>query len=210
MIRNIIWDFDGTLFDTYPAIIHGWMNALEEQRIIVSEDRISDLIRISFKHCTETLEREEGVNIEELESSFPKYYRVFPPEDQPPFEGVREVCRYLLSIGGANIIITHRPIDSAKSILMAHSMADYFRDLYSPHEGYPQKPDPEMFQIALQQHRLKPEETLAVGDREIDILAGHAAGLRTCCYDIYNLELNADMIVNNYSQLMKILILENG
>ncbi|MFC2026037.1 HAD family hydrolase [Chloroflexota bacterium] len=205
MIRNIIWDFDGTLFDTYPAIIHGWMYALEQQGIAVSEERISDLIRVSFTHCAETLEREAGVNIEELESSFPKYYRGFPAEDQPPFEGVREVCRYILSIRGANIIVTHRPIDTAKPILKARGMVDYFRDIYSLHDGYPGKPDPAMFRLALEQHHLNPEETLAVGDRDIDLRAGESAGLRTCYYDVFNQKMNADITIQDYFQLMEIL-----
>ena len=30
MIENYIWDFDGTLFDTYPAMVEGVFQALHD------------------------------------------------------------------------------------------------------------------------------------------------------------------------------------
>ena len=39
------------------------------------------------------------------------------------------------------------------------------------------KPDPRIFDSALEQTRMKPEEVIYVGDTEDDIIAAHAAGL---------------------------------
>jgi phosphoglycolate phosphatase-like HAD superfamily hydrolase len=57
-------------------------------------------------------------------------------------------------------------------------MAHLFTDIISHDDGYPHKPDPSAFLTLIERHQLPREETLAVGDREIDVLAAHAAGLK--------------------------------
>jgi len=40
MIRNILWDFDGTLFDTYPTIAGAYAAALAEWKVSSPGDDI--------------------------------------------------------------------------------------------------------------------------------------------------------------------------
>ena len=42
------------------------------------------------------------------------------------------------------------------------------------------KPDPTMIRLALEQTGCLPEETLMVGDSDVDIRTGHNAGLKAC------------------------------
>jgi phosphoglycolate phosphatase-like HAD superfamily hydrolase len=55
MIRNIIWDVDGTLFDTYPAIAQAFKAALNDLGADASLDWIEGLARKSLGRCASTL-----------------------------------------------------------------------------------------------------------------------------------------------------------
>ena len=45
---NILWDFDGTLFNTYPAYVTVFKKVLKEE---VSEEQILAKLKISFTHA---------------------------------------------------------------------------------------------------------------------------------------------------------------
>ena len=51
MIKDVIWDFDGTLFDTYPAIAGVFLESLESFGI--SEDR-RDVLKLLHQSLSDT------------------------------------------------------------------------------------------------------------------------------------------------------------
>ena len=59
-------------------------------------------------------------------------------------------------------------------------------------------------------HNLKREETIAVGDRDIDILASQAAGVSTCLFCLESGAVEADLIISNFRDLYQFLVSENG
>ena len=50
-------------------------------------------------------------------------------------------------------------------------------------------------------HALKREETIAVGDRDIDILAGQAAGLFTCLFGAGTGETVPELTIHTFDEL---------
>ena len=98
MNRNIIWDIDGTLFDTYPPIARAFKNAIEYLGKDVSLERIEALSKISLNHCVSTLSSECGLEEEDIEREFKRYYEKISTEESPPFSGVIEICDYICSI----------------------------------------------------------------------------------------------------------------
>jgi phosphoglycolate phosphatase-like HAD superfamily hydrolase len=57
----------------------------------------------------------------------------------------------------------------------------------------------------LQHQRLDPAETLAIGDRELDMRAGRAAGLTTCLYRGAPFSVEADLTISDYFELLDLL-----
>ncbi len=55
MIRNIIWDADGTLFDTYPAIASAFQAAMADLGVNAPLDWIQSLAKKSVGMCETTL-----------------------------------------------------------------------------------------------------------------------------------------------------------
>jgi len=89
-------------------------------------------------------------------------------------------------------------------------MTDHFADRLTSDDGYPRKPDPASFEEMIHRHSLEREAVLAVGDRDIDVLAGRAAGVRTCLFGAVLSEVEADYSIADYAELYRLLVAENG
>ena len=209
MFRHIIWDVDGTLFDTYPAMAQAFKAALNDLGQDAPIDWIEGLVKQSMGHCLSSLATAYQLPEEAIEQGFDKHYYVIKPEEQPPFPGVIAVCRYICSGGGKNVIVTHRGQKGTLELLAAHRMTEYFAGWLTHHDGYPRKPDPAAFEAALQRYDLKREETMTVGDRAIDILAGQAAGLFSCLFGSGADGAAADLTVGSFDELYRYLVSES-
>lgn len=205
MIRNILWDVDGTLFDTYPAITYAISRSLNEMGLSVALNVIDGLARQSLDHCLGTLSQRFKLDLDLLRLRFAESYRTVPPANQPPFPGVREVCELIHTSGGLNIIVTHRVVSSTQSLLDAHDMSSLFDSIFSVEQGYPRKPDPALLETAIQEFGLMRAETLVIGDRDLDIQAGRASGVRTCLFGRAELSQPADFQIDRYDQLLDLL-----
>jgi HAD superfamily hydrolase (TIGR01509 family) len=209
MINNILWDLDGTLFDTYPAITYAISKSLSEMGLSIALNMIDGLARQSIDQCMQTLAHRFKLDPDLLRSRFAESYRTVDPANQLPFPGVREVCEMIHAHGGLNVIITHRSVRSTQRLLDTHGMASYFDDIFSVEQGYSRKPDPAMALAALKKHNLNSAKSLFVGDREIDVQSGRAAGVRTCLFGGVALTTPADFQIEHYGQLLKMLKHEN-
>jgi phosphoglycolate phosphatase-like HAD superfamily hydrolase len=95
LIRNIIWDLDGTLFDTYPAIAKAFKAALNDLGHDAPLDWIESLAKISLGYCASTLVEKYQLTEEALEQAFDNHYSCTKPAEQPLFPGVRAVCQLI-------------------------------------------------------------------------------------------------------------------
>jgi phosphoglycolate phosphatase-like HAD superfamily hydrolase len=206
MFRNIIWDVDGTLFDTYPAIAKAFQVALNDLGKDASLEWIESLAKISLGHCVTALANQCQLNKEAIGQAFGEHYEHTPPEEQPPFPGVITVCEYICSLGGMNVIVTHRGHKGTNELLAAHKMAHYFTDCLARDDGYPKKPHPAAFEAVLKRHNLRREETMAVGDRDIDVLAGRATGIFTCLFGLNDDRVVADLTISRFDELYRYLM----
>jgi HAD superfamily hydrolase (TIGR01509 family) len=201
MIRNIIWDVDGTLFDTYPAISKAFQCAVRDLGGDAPLDWIMETARISLGRCVEGLAIRCHVPEEAVGRKFDEYYEQIQPAAQPPFPGVIQICQSIRARGGKNVIVSHRERKGVGELLEAHHMGAYFSGWITRDDGYPKKPDPAAFEVVLQRYQLIKEETLAVGDRDIDILAGQAAGVLSCLFDPASGPSTGDLTIRSYEDL---------
>jgi HAD superfamily hydrolase (TIGR01509 family) len=204
-IRNILWDVDGTLFDTYPAITYALSQSFIQAGAAVPLNLIDELARRSIEGCIRVLSARYHLDPEAIETRFADTYRTVDPAMQRPYPGVREVCALIHARGGLNLIVTHRGVASTQRMLDVHGMRVDFDDVFSVEQGYARKPDPAMALAALQKYSLDPGECLFVGDRELDIQAGRAAGVRTCLFGETELAEPADLHIEQYAQLLNII-----
>ena len=202
MIRNVIWDVDGTLFDTYPSIVRAFVVAAEALGRTADSTEVERLGKVGLTHCTKELALRLDLDGNELGTRFAAAYRAIPASVQPPFEGVRHICEEIIARGGTNAILTHRGRLSTLELLSTHCMTQLFTEIIADDDGLPKKPDPAGFLRLLEQLGLDPAQTAAIGDRDLDILAGKAAGLRTCLFRGEPSHSRPDFAFSNYADLV--------
>jgi len=181
--RNLIWDFDGTLFDTYPEIAQAFIDVLKKDYGVEYDyTEAFSLAKTSITFCIESLADEFNINREEFYENFKKRYFGELTFEDKPFENVEEVLKYTSKRGG-NFLITHRSFESLNEFLIRNDFKKYFIEIISSDANFPLKPDPTSFNYIIDKYKLKKEETLGVGDRLLDVEASRLSGIKSCFFD---------------------------
>lgn len=204
-IRAIIWDFDGTLVDTYPEIARIVNATLATFGKSASLERIIELSSVSLDFCITELSKELAIPYEDLNEQFVICYKTVNPEEQRPFPYAIEVCKKVQELGGQNFIVTHRRRKSLHELLTLHNLHSYFTDSVAGDDGFPRKPDPSAMRYLLEKYQLPLDKSLVIGDRPLDILAGQSAGLKTCLFQGSFPEIRPDLSISSFEQVLKYL-----
>lgn len=94
------------------------------------------------------------------------------------YEGIDEVLDYLTGQGICKAVLTNKPHAIACRIMEGLFGAWNFDSVQGGQEGLPLKPDPEGVHRFCRQVNVKPEETLFVGDSDVDVMTALHAGMR--------------------------------
>jgi phosphoglycolate phosphatase-like HAD superfamily hydrolase len=202
VIRHLIWETDGVLFDTRPAITYAISQSLNEMGYVIPLNLVDDLARQSLDDCVDTLAIRFKLDPAILRQRSAERYRQIPPQRQPPFPGASEVCAWIAAQGGLNLMGTARKVDSTRALLAAHGLDSLFADIYSAEQGYPCKPDPAILLAALRKHALSSAETMMICRDESDIQAGQAAGMATCLFGAARAASQPVLRVKDYRELL--------
>ena len=181
-----IWDFDGTLFNTYPQITEGYMRVIREYGFDESAAEVERLARISFGTLDAHLRDKFGAGeaffrkAGELRRDLAiKYSEPFPEAKRFVFDSLAE--------GGRHMIFTHRD-ERVLEMLDRGFGAGVFSDvIYAGSEGFAWKPSPDALNALIERNSLDKRRAIMIGDREIDVVSGKNAGIDSCLimpYDI--------------------------
>ncbi|URZ07754.1 HAD-IA family hydrolase [Clostridium felsineum] len=204
MIKDIIWDFDGTLFDTYPETVKAFKKSLSDNGIVEDMKNILNYLKVSDGFAIEHFKQ-----LYELDDSFIIKYNFYKnnikPEMVKPFPFTIEILKELTKMGCRNYIITHRG-DSTLKFLKHYNLLECFTEIITKKYGFKRKPDPEAFIYLIEKYKMNKSKTLIIGDRDYEILAGKACGIRTCLYDTNNISSKEkpDFYITSLKNLMDI------
>lgn len=199
-MKNYIWDFDGTLFDTYPAMVDGAWQALKDFGISMDKKEIYFKMK---KYSTSYLINESNLNAREFNELFHRYEKE-STEVSRPFPETKQVLEMLKDNGGRHFILTHRLTESTWGLLKEHRLAHLIEEVVGIDQDFPRKPDPASLNYLIDTFHLERTDTMMIGDRRLDIEAGKNAGVATCLYDIDHFlgEITADYVVGNLNEIL--------
>ncbi len=179
-IKHLCWDFDGTLYNTYEKMVCSMLYALGDLGLYAEPSDVYALLKVSVYHTCQVLSQRLGIPIEQISDAFGRHHR--QESGWQPYAGT-EICLYQLRrMGCKHYLYTHRDATALRQ-LTADGLAGYFTDFIIRDSGFPDKPAPDALLHLQRKHGFSPEEAVMVGDRDIDIGAGHAAGMRGILFD---------------------------
>nr|CRH07009.1 Phosphoglycolate phosphatase [Candidatus Magnetococcus massalia] len=222
--RGILFDLDGTLVHTGPDLA-GAMNhvltkrgvdtlALEQVEHLVGSGARSLLARGFWG--IEAEPPEYDADFEEAVEDFLLYYAEHIADTSHPYAGVMESLERFREQGMAMGVVTNKPAFLAKKLLQALGMDDYFRIVVGGDSLPTRKPQPEMLLHATVHMACAVDEVVMVGDSGNDIDAARNAGCPVVAVSYgYNrnqpiAELEPDRVVDQFTELNKLLVMEAG
>lgn len=178
---TFLWDYDGTLMDTYPMNVRALCRVSENRGVPQQPERIFCMMMDTQEKCIRTVAGENGWDYEELYRDFRQNFaeNYAQPQLLPGvLDALREICRR----GGRNILVTHNNMSAAKALENA-GVGGCFTGFVTSELGLRRKPDPEMVLYAINKYNLQPDRCVMVGDRPLDTLSGISAGIHSCLVD---------------------------
>ncbi|WP_433747318.1 HAD-IA family hydrolase [Falsibacillus pallidus] len=200
MYKHVMWDFDGTLFDSYPIMGKIFQESLLNIGIDEPLDEILKHMKVSMTEAFNHYEKTYQINDEFKENYHAKRTKQ-EIEMAEPFQGALEICKYIHESGGKNYLYTHRG-QSSIVMLKKFGMYDYFTDFITSEHGFERKPKPDAIQFLLDKHGINKEEAIMIGDRDLDILAAKNAGISACFFsENGDTSSHADYNITDFEQL---------
>lgn len=214
-IKLIIFDFDGTLADTYELIIKTNQAAMEAMDYPVrDEEAIRATIGLPLEAGIRALYPdlpEEA--LPQWCATYRRIFDVYKTQYLPVlFPEVKETLEWLRDKGFVLTVASSRQSVSLNAFLRDLGILPCFRYVLGADNVSRAKPDPEPVLKTLRDLGYSAGKTLVVGDMPVDILMGSRAGAGTVGVTYGNsnraqlLEAGADFVLDHFSELQGLFI----
>lgn len=163
-----IWDLDGTLLDSYEAILSGIEETFGQFAIPYDKGKVREFIlKYSVQDLLVQVAEERKLDVEMLnqvraQSLAEKNAQVVL------MPGAREVLNWADQVGIQQFIYTHKG-DNAFTILRDLGLESYFTEILTSQSGFARKPSSEAATYLLGKYQLNLEKTYYIGDRTLDV-----------------------------------------
>ncbi|MCM1141575.1 MAG: HAD family hydrolase [Muribaculum sp.] len=179
---NYIFDFDGTLMDTSGVILATIKATIKKMGLPgKTDDECRYIIGIRTDEAGQYLYPDSGISNVEFAKVFRSNYdRLKKNAHEETFPGVMETLSKLRESGHGLAIASSRRLASLYDYLDGLDIRDWFACIVGADSVTKGKPNPEPVLTVLKTLDWDAKDTLVVGDADVDIIMGNAAGCKTC------------------------------
>lgn len=180
-LKAYIWDLDGTLFDSYGAIVS---SLVDVARACGAADPPEDILKAvkqgSVSGYLRGLSAGCGKSTEEL-------YQMYRTASHAKvgeitlIPGAAETLKTLQDNGAKHFVYTHRGTTTGP-LLERLGIKGYFTEIITSQNGFRPKPSGEGVTYLLEKYGLGKPETAYVGDRPLDVLCAKDSGVQAILY----------------------------
>jgi len=179
MFRAVIFDFDGTIVDSYEAHLESFRKALSKFGLAVDDEEIYRRFGKPARQILfEVLPQQARSHIDELVKE-KRIQFIETSRQVRVFDGVKETLRYLKEKGIATALATSADRPSVMRVLSRFGLEEYFDVILSAEDVKAAKPNPDIFIRAAEGLNVGAQECLVVGDSVFDVMAAKEAGIKT-------------------------------
>lgn len=182
MYKHVIFDLDGTLLNTiddlagtgnHVCTLHGWPTHTVDAFKLMVGNGIPKLVERFAP---------QGTSQEVLDQAFQEFmdwYGVHKEDKTAPYAGMPEVTKALRE-AGVSIAVLSNKADVMAGPVVEHYYPGIFPVVQGALPGLPTKPDPTLLHKLMDRLGATKEDTLFVGDSNVDIRTAKNGGLTGC------------------------------
>jgi phosphoglycolate phosphatase len=192
-LKLLVFDLDGTLIDSAQDLCNSVNATLKEFRLgPLSDPTIAGfvgngapmLMRRSLALANDSAsDRVDEELFSKAYAFFLQYYREHKLDFTYAYEGVLDALKALHELhdapGGPSrimAVLTNKPVRPARGICEGLGLADYFLHIYGGDSFPVKKPDPLGLRSLMDETGVRPEETVMIGDSQVDVQTARNAG----------------------------------
>lgn len=209
-VRAILFDFDGTLVDSFAAIAASVNHVRQWHGLPPLEE---PAVRCHVGRGPEHLLK-NAVGQGDMSTNLAIYREHHPSvihDKTSLLPGAMEAVRAVKQSGRRVGICSNKPRFFSKELVAHLELGTYVDAIFGPEDVVRLKPAPDMLRKALDWLKIQPHEALYIGDMVVDIETGLGAGVPvwvvpTGCDDLRTLETaGPDRILKDLFELVQIL-----
>ncbi len=209
-IKHICFDLDGTLVDSSRTIYKATIKALKVLNInaVIKEKEFNRMIGAHFINIFNDL-KIVVKDVNQFIEIYKGFYFDFIDESEF-YPGVVDILQYLKENNFYISLLTTKNQDQTEKIIKHFNLESYFSFIMGRRNGIGYKPSAEPLLFICKEINVRHEETIIVGDTELDIICGKNAKALTCAAtygyrtkDILE-QQNPDYIISDLSELKQV------
>lgn len=192
-LKLLVFDLDGTLIDSAQDLCNSVNATLEYVGLRTLDDPtiasfvgngVQLLVRRSLAAASGTApEQVDGQLLQRAVDFFLGYYREHKLDFTYAYAGVLDALKALGELHDAYggeprtmAVLTNKPSRPARGICEGLGLADYFLHIYGGDSFAAKKPDPMGLLALMEETGARPEETVMIGDSQVDVQTARNAG----------------------------------
>lgn len=184
MIKACIFDLDGTLTDTLDSLTYSVGETLKEMGLEpVTKAQCRSFVGNGARYLLDKAVRAAGdTDAARLNEAMEIYGRIFDENctyHVTAYNGIGRMIEKLREKDVKLAVLSNKPHRQTAKVAREIFGETVFDSVQGQQEGIPRKPSPEGIYALLEKLGVSKEECLYVGDSEVDVATGAAAGTRT-------------------------------
>ena len=179
--RYAIFDLDGTLLDTLDDLTDSMNYMLGKHNFpLRTRDEVRNFVGNGVRKLVERAVpndyKEDDEFIDKFYNDFSLYYNSHSDIKTSPYPGTLDMLDKLLE-NGFDIAIVSNKIDSAVKSLSAKFFGERIKSAIGEKPSIRHKPEPDMVFMAMEEMGADKENSIYIGDSEVDIQTAKNAGI---------------------------------
>lgn len=212
MIKNILFDLDGTITNSYEGIVNAVKFSLDKINFKYDESKLISFIGPPLKDSYMNLGFSEEESKDRIED-FRDYYFRKGMKEMHLYEGIVETIQKLHDTGYKIYLATSKVESSAKKILADNNLLKYFSYAAGATMDQSRVEKEDVIAYLIDETGIKPEESIMVGDRLHDIEGAKLNNIKAIAagYGFGNAEeyKNAVFVADNPTDVYEFVINQN-
>lgn len=184
MYKACIFDLDGTLTDTLDSLVYSVNETMKEVGAEpITREQCRRFVGNGARKLVERALRANGEEqMTKLDAACEAYSRIFDENctyGVSPYPGVMDLLKSLKELGIKTAVLSNKP--HRQTVRVAEDVLDgsLFDCVQGQKDNVPKKPDPAAALLIAEEFGVLPQETVYIGDSEVDLETGKAAGMLT-------------------------------